>query len=143
VKRTIQSAERELEAIAPGLNPVAFRQVQSEVDAAKTEATRFATAVAGDLASTVDVAREDTLMDLCEVRDALAALKKEGESGRLTARAYAAKLDVLRSRQRTAENTISRLAESAENLATIEEDPVAYADHFYDGTPLLKPDFTF
>jgi len=113
------------------------------VDAAKTEATRFATAVAGDLASTVDVAREDTLMDLCEVRDALAALKKEGESGRLTARDYAAKLSELRSRQRTAENTISRLAVSADSVAAIEEDPVAYADRVYDSTPLLKPEFTF
>lgn len=142
-RRTIADAEAELEALAPGLNPVAFRDLQAEVSYARTAAETFSNRVAGDMALEVEQARDDLLQELCDVRDAFATLTSQGQAGRIGAGDYHDQWDALAQRQRAAERTIARLGERAEAIDAIEADPVAYADRFFTNTPNLMPDFSF
>lgn len=142
-RRTVSDAARELEDLAQSLNPVAYRQLQAEVSQARAAAEAFANENASSRELEITEARADVLQELCTVRDSFEALRRDGEAGRLTGADYHRQWNDLNKRQRAAERTIARLADAAESIAVIEEDPIAYADRFYSSTPVHMPDFSF
>lgn len=143
MRRTVSDAKRELEDLAQSLNPEAYRQLAAEVSYAATAAETFANQSAASRELDITNKREAVLEELCEIRDGFDALRRDGEAGRLTSADYHRQWDDLNKRQRAAERSVARLADAADHIANIEEDPIAYADHFYERTPVHMPNFSF
>lgn len=143
MQRTVTDAARALEELAPTLNPEMYRRYNEEL----TQARNAATATAGEFAdrqvADVDAVREDLLRGLCEVRDAYAALAKDGESGRISAADYQARFARLRQQQRALERRAGDIVRVAELVEGIETDPEGWADNFQNRYPHARPNFSF
>jgi hypothetical protein len=81
--------------------------------------------------------------DLCRVRDDYAALIKAGELGQVTAREFNQRMNAIRRDHRGYARAVDSLREAVEKASVIEDDPVAYAEHIFNVTPMVRPTFTF
>lgn len=141
-KRSITEA-RNLVDNMTGLSTAQQREVAGEITAAEREARGIADRMSQRRVDDIDAVRDDALADLCGVRDGFAALKKDADVGRISARDYQKRLGDLQAAQRRADRHLDEVDRAIEMVAGIEADPLAYAEGVYAKFPLIRPDFSF
>lgn len=142
-RRTVAAARRELEALAPGLNPVVYARLSTVINAAAAKARTVGDRMLDRIFNEMQVQRDEVLADVCTLRDDFQALIAEGELGTLSATEYHDRLRSLQSRQRTLVRRERELVGMANRAEQIEADPEAYGDSLFAKFPDTQPDFTF
>lgn len=142
-RRTVASARRELEDLAPTLNDHMRRTYEGEINAAAGKAKAVATRMLEGITADVDGVRDEVLAEVCDLRDDFAALAAEGEMGTLSAAEYAERFNDLQDRQRTLRIKEQRLTDLVSHAERIESDPEATGDSLFQRFPHIQPDFSF
>lgn len=131
------------EDLAPTLNPTMHARLEAEIREAEAEARRHAETFLATEASNVDARRQQLLVDACEVRDAYESLTAEVARGDARARDAAAALAELNRRRQAIERALDDTQHRIDELAAVEDDPLAWVDRRYDAAPLTRPTFSF
>ena len=143
-KRTLSSARKTFDELAPGLNPEMYRRLQQEIDQASAAATKLATTYADELTAEVVGKRQDVLTEACRLRDEFKAVTSEAALGNITAREANERLTKLRAEMRQVDRHAENVDRAAELVDHIEEDPEGWADErFYEKYPHMTPEFSF
>lgn len=142
-QRTIAEARRQLEELAPGLNPTMYARLSSEINAASGKAKAISDRMLDQVANELQSRRDEVLADACALRDEFQALTGEGELGTLSAAEYAKKLQKLQNKQRSLAVQEGRLNDLVSRAERIDQDPEAYGDSMFERFPHTRPDFTF
>jgi hypothetical protein len=130
---TVTQAEAALADLS-GLSDNQRHQFQAEVAAARQAAVAAGEAEAARIAADVGSYRDDTLAELCEVRDALAAAQASGDRSDLA---------TLRTRHRALLAKVEEVERLVEHVEAIEADPFAYGEAVFAKYPLTRPHFSF
>lgn len=138
-------AER-MAAIDLAMNAGAHREwVEKErkkVDRVDREWAKRGAAFANAKIAQLEAATEEAEQELSEIKRGFRRLRRDGGSGRLTARAFDREFRELSARQDRAER---RLAEAAAGISGVEQilsDPVAHVDDLHARYPALqRPSF--
>lgn len=141
-QRTLAEARSVIDQMT-GLSPAQQREVAGEVTAAQREARSLADRMCQGRVDDIAAVRDDALAEVCAVRDGFAALKKDADVGRISARDYQKRLHDLQADQRRAERRLADIDQAVEFVAGIEADPIAYAEGVYAKFPLIRPNFSF
>jgi len=142
MQRTIADATEALDAL-PGISDEQRRAGQAEIAAAKAAATTLANEMADRHTIEIGDQRQAWLTELCDVRDALAALRAEGDLGRISAAEYETQLRELQARQRHAERSVATVEHTLAFVAVVEDDPLAYGESLLAKFPGTRPTFSF
>lgn len=118
-------------------------EAERQIKAAKSEATRVAESAIAAEVERVQYEFTPLSEDLCRARDDYATLIKAGALGQLTAKEFNERLNAVRRDHRSRVRALDELAVTAERVAGIEADPVAYTEHIYNVTPMVRPTFDF
>jgi chromosome segregation ATPase len=141
-RRLLRDARRSLEEeVLPRSNDYWNRQYSQFLQAAETRARQRADADLEEREQEVRQARDSILRELTEVRDELHELADEGKQGRISSANYLERLDHLRMRQRQAEEHLHELDQAIDQIATVEDDPIGWADDLASHYPRLREDF--
>lgn len=126
-----------------GLSPAQQRAAEAEISAAENEARDLAGRMSQSRVDDVAAMRDEALADLCGARDDFAALARDAELGRVSARDYASKLHTIQARQRRAERHLDDVTGAVDLVNAIDADPLAYAEGIYAKFPSIRPNFSF
>ena len=118
-------------------------EAERQINEAKQEAVRAAQATVDEEVSQAQESFAPLSADLCSVRDDYATLIKAGELGQLTAKEFLNRMNAIRLQHRSHMRQVQRWEEATQRVVAIEGDPVAYTEHIYNVTPLVRPTFTF
>ncbi len=143
MQRTIAEARQHLTDLAPQLNPDVWAQMDGEIKEAEQAATAKAHTFISERFNEASAIGNETVTELCNVRDRANALVAAAKAGRLSAAEANDQLNALRSEYRRLEGDAGELARSAELIESIEGDPVGWADNAHARFPLIRPTFTF
>lgn len=138
---TIAQAEAHLDNLAISDNQ--RRVAEAQINEAKAKAEDMATTAADGYVEEAQARFEPISTDLCAARDGYAELIKEARLGRLTARDFNDRLNSLRQTHRSAVSAVEDFAATAERVEHIETDPIAYGEHIFNVTPMVRPTFDF
>ena len=143
-QRTVAEAQEQLEELAPQLNPPVWKKLNAELNEVVSTTNQRAVRYMDESVASATAAAKETLVELCDVRDQLAALTVDGEAGRLTATEFNKRHQELTEQHRRLHRRVEKLAHDAELLEHIEDDPVAWADErLHVPYPQLRPHFSF
>jgi hypothetical protein len=142
MRRTIADARQVLEEdLAPTLNDGRLRQAREVLAQAEAQAREAAGAHLDRHEAELREVRQEALRELTEVRDAFDALVAEGAEGRISAKEYADRLDVLGQRRAQADDALAKAAEQVERFQGIEDDPIGFYDELASRFEHMKVDF--
>jgi hypothetical protein len=142
-QRTIGEARQQLGSLEQAMSSRLLRPLQAELEAKCDEAHQMATRQMTESATHGHALVEAAVETFASIRSDLATLVHEGEAGRISARAFNERLGAVRHAQREAERRLAEGSRVAERLASIETDPLAWADDFYARFPPVRPTFSF
>lgn len=143
-KRTLSSARKTFDELAPGLNPEMYRRLQQEIQQASATATKLATTYADEVTAELVAKRKKVLTEACRLRDEFKAVASEAALGNITAREANERLAKLRAEMRNVDRHTQDVDRAAELVERIEEDPEGWADErFYEKYPHMTPEFSF
>jgi chromosome segregation ATPase len=143
-RRTLREARSVFEQdLAPTLNPTMHGRVEEELRQAEARATRHAEAFLATEVGHVESARQQLLIEACQVRDAYEALSRRVAVGEVKARDAARELTELNRQRQTLQEALDATEDRIGELALVEDDPLGWADRRYLAAPLTQPLFTF
>jgi chromosome segregation ATPase len=141
-KRLLRDARLSLEEeVLPRTNDYMGRQHSQFLQAAEMRARQRAEALLEEREREIQEARDSILRELTEVRDELHELAEEGKQGRISSPGYMERLDSLRMRQREADEHLSEVEQAVEQIETVEDDPIGWADDLASRYPRLREEF--
>lgn len=144
MRRSVRSARKQLDLLAPDLNPEMYRRFQEEIYQASNRAVVVATDYAKSRAGDHTALRDDLQSEANSLQRSYDALVAEGEQGGFTAREYEDRFNVLERRKRDLSHRRHQLEELTAVVEAIEDDPEAWTDAtFYERYPALAPAFSF
>lgn len=118
-------------------------EADSQIGAAIGTATQLAQATVEEVVAEWQQDFAPLSADLCSVRDDYAKLIKAGELGQITASEFNQQMNAIRRTHRGYARAVDSCAESVIKVTAIEDDPIAYAEHIFNVTPMVRPTFTF
>jgi len=143
-QRTIAEAKALLDDQSAAINPQAWANLQAEVTDVERQVRQSAL---GYIQVIYDRAAHTTLVNgqgACEVRDAARVLTADLKAGRISAAEGAKRWNELRAQSRRLSAANERLAQDAEHIGVIEDDPVGFYDStIHEKNPQLRPLFSF
>jgi hypothetical protein len=140
-QRSLREAREVLEEeVLPRLGSRGQEEARDAMEAAEQKAQEHANEYTERREQEVRAARDQALRELAAVRDGYDDLATEGKRGRLSAQGYNGRLRDLRFRQDLAEAALGKAQLKLDEIAEIEEDPLAWFDALVERHPGLRPE---
>ncbi len=134
-RRTIRDARESLDLMRPGLSDYQARQLAKVLDGFERQAIQATDEYAERKSQEANTLRTEALRELTLARDAYEELSRDD---RATASDLSAQLADARRRQQAAEEALQRVSAMADEMESIESDPIAWYSAMQDRLPNMK-----
>jgi hypothetical protein len=139
-RRTLAEASDELDRMLPLLNDYHAQKLKAALAEAQAAAGQYVTEHVENMEREALEQRTAALQELTAVRDAMDDLAPQIHAGRISAKDGAVALAELHQRQQAAETQLARVAEVADSMGAIEDDPLAWYSEVQERLPSLRWD---